>query len=96
MNDTNSEVWPAGCSMMCLVDGNFKNLPPGDVVDKLIGEWKTANVSGVTDKNGIFEERVFLGEYSLTYSYPPLIPQPVTKMFNVTSRNAPLQILIPL
>ncbi|KAL0365173.1 UNVERIFIED_CONTAM: Endo-1,4-beta-xylanase 5-like [Sesamum angustifolium] len=70
LTDKNYDVLPKGCAVMCLIDSNFKNLPAGDVVDKLINEWKTSNVTGVTDGDGVFEHRVFLGEYSVTYSHP--------------------------
>lgn len=30
--------------MMCLTDNQFKNLPAGDVVDKLINEWRTKSL----------------------------------------------------
>ncbi|KAK4401856.1 2-carboxy-1,4-naphthoquinone phytyltransferase, chloroplastic [Sesamum angolense] len=78
LTDKNYEVLPKGCAEMCLIDNNFKNLPAGDVVDKLINEWKTTNVTGVTDGDGVFEHKVFLGDYSVTYSHP-LIPRPVKK-----------------
>ncbi|KAK7852921.1 hypothetical protein CFP56_037427 [Quercus suber] len=31
---------PNGCYQMCLTDNNFQNLAAGDVVDKLLKEWK--------------------------------------------------------
>lgn len=65
-------VWsgwkPTGCSNMCLFDNNFKNLPAGDVVDKLIEEWKTKTVTGETDVDGVYEDHIFHGEYSVTVS----------------------------
>ncbi|KAL0422405.1 UNVERIFIED_CONTAM: Endo-1,4-beta-xylanase 4 [Sesamum latifolium] len=76
-------------------DNNFKNLPAGDVVDKLINEWKTTNVTGVTDGDGVFEHKVFLGDYSVTYSHP-LIPRPVTKIFSVRKEKGPLELRLPL
>ncbi|CAL5329584.1 endo-1,4-beta-xylanase 5-like [Camellia sinensis] len=67
-------VWsgwkPTGCSNMCLTDNNFTNLPAGDVVDKLIQEWKTKNLKGETDENGVYEHQVFLGEYNVTVLDP--------------------------
>lgn len=65
-------VWsgwkPTGCSNMCLTDNNFKNLPTGDVVDKLIAEWKTQALVGKTSVDGIYEDEIFLGEYIVTIS----------------------------
>lgn len=62
-------VWsgwkPTGCSNMCLTDNSFKNLPAGDVVDKLINEWKT-NVMGETGDDGVYENQIFHGEYTVT------------------------------
>ncbi|KAI3445757.1 hypothetical protein Pfo_002422 [Paulownia fortunei] len=95
LTDKNYDVLPKGCAEMCLTDNNFKNLPAGDVVDKLIKEWKTTNVTGVTDKDGVFKQKVFLGEYSLTYSHP-LIPRPVTKLFNVTNEKGPLELWVSI
>ncbi|GMN48706.1 hypothetical protein TIFTF001_017874 [Ficus carica] len=37
---------PNGCYRMCLTDNNFQNLPAGDVVDKLLKEWKTEEFRG--------------------------------------------------
>ncbi|XP_011088132.1 uncharacterized protein LOC105169441 [Sesamum indicum] len=93
LTDKNYDVLPKGCAEMCLIDSNFKNLPTGDIVDKLINEWKTSNVSGVTDGDGVFEHKVFLGEYSVTYSHP-LIPRPVEKIFNVTNGEGPFELWV--
>ncbi|KAJ7959703.1 putative Endo-1,4-beta-xylanase [Quillaja saponaria] len=41
-----------GCWRMCLTDSNFKNLPTGDVVDKLLQEWGLRRIEGTTDTNG--------------------------------------------
>lgn len=58
--------WHAeGCDRMCLTDNNFKNLPTGNVVDKLIGEWRSEAVVGRTDKDGMFEARLFHGEHEI-------------------------------
>ncbi|EHA8591782.1 endo-1,4-beta-xylanase 5-like [Cocos nucifera] len=58
-----------GCQIMCLTDNNFKNLPTGDVVDKLIAEW-SGNVVGKTDADGFFEAQLFHGEYEMSISDP--------------------------
>ncbi|KAL0335090.1 UNVERIFIED_CONTAM: Endo-1,4-beta-xylanase 4 [Sesamum radiatum] len=95
LTDKNYDALPKGCAEMCLIDNNFKNLPAGDVVDKLINEWKTTNVTGVTDGDGVFEHKVFLGDYSVTYSHP-LIPRPVNKIFSVRKEKGPLELWLPL
>ncbi|KAI8532657.1 hypothetical protein RHMOL_Rhmol11G0230600 [Rhododendron molle] len=63
---------PQGCYTMCLTDNNFRNLPTGDVVDKLIREWGTfpEGFSGVTDSKGRFEARLFHGDYKVTVTHP--------------------------
>ncbi|KAL8061923.1 hypothetical protein ABFX02_02G114200 [Erythranthe guttata] len=93
LSDKNYDVLPEGCSMMCLTDINFKNLPTGDALDKLVKEWKTINVTGFTDNEGVFEHEVFLGDYSLTYSHPS-IPRTVKTVFNVTGGREPLDVRV--
>ncbi|XP_028548826.1 endo-1,4-beta-xylanase 5-like [Dendrobium catenatum] len=56
---------PQGCNRMCLTDNNFRNLPTGDVVDKLIKGWRSDTVVGTTDSNGIFEAQLFHGEHEV-------------------------------
>ncbi|XP_064947478.1 endo-1,4-beta-xylanase 5-like [Musa acuminata AAA Group] len=75
-------VWnPKGCfSRMCLTDChgqtsqqddvNFKNLPTGDVVDKLISEWRTHYVAATTDADGLHRAELFHGEYKITVNHP--------------------------
>ncbi|OIT27796.1 hypothetical protein A4A49_20291 [Nicotiana attenuata] len=60
---------PKGCYRMCLTDNNFKNLPTGDVVDKIIKEWNHHDFSGSTDENGFFEASLFHGEYEVEISH---------------------------
>ncbi|KAK2994247.1 hypothetical protein RJ640_029176 [Escallonia rubra] len=60
---------PYGCYEMCLTDNNLRNLPAGDVVDKLLKEWQTGVVGGQTDDHGSFSFDGFLGEYIVTASY---------------------------
>ncbi|KAI8532651.1 hypothetical protein RHMOL_Rhmol11G0230000 [Rhododendron molle] len=55
---------------MCLTDNNFKNLPTGDVVDKLIREWSHhSGFSGTTDSKGRFKTRLFHGDYKVTVTH---------------------------
>nr|XP_043626758.1 endo-1,4-beta-xylanase 5-like [Erigeron canadensis] len=57
------------CYQMCLTDTNFKNLPAGDTVDKLLKEWQTGVVESKTDKHGAFSFYGFLGEYTVMASF---------------------------
>lgn len=61
---------PQGCYVMCLTDDKFRNLPTGDVVDKLIAEWKTHSLAGVADADGYYEAELFHGDYKVTVSHP--------------------------
>ncbi|KAL1215825.1 Endo-1,4-beta-xylanase 5 [Cardamine amara subsp. amara] len=63
---------PSGCYRMCLTDGNFKNLPTGDVVDKLLREWGglRSETTGVTDADGFCEASLFYGDYDINISHP--------------------------
>lgn len=63
---------PQGCYVMCLTDNNFNNLPQGDVVDRLIAEWRTAPQAGTTDAQGYFQAELAHGEYKVTVSHPSL------------------------
>ncbi|KAL4327286.1 hypothetical protein S245_042808 [Arachis hypogaea] len=60
---------PQGCYQMCLTDNDFRNLPSGDVVDKLLQEWQTGHAEGVTDEHGSYSIFGFLGEYRVTATY---------------------------
>ncbi|CAI9113564.1 OLC1v1014189C1 [Oldenlandia corymbosa var. corymbosa] len=64
---------PSGCYRMCLTDNNFKNLPTGNVVDKLLGEWKLLEgLTGTTDSNGYFETSLYHGNYQVRINFHPL------------------------
>jgi GH35 family endo-1,4-beta-xylanase len=53
-----------------LIDRNGKPTPAYDVLDTLINhEWKT-RLAGITDKDGLYEFRGFLGDYELTVTGP--------------------------
>ncbi|KAJ7967579.1 endo-1,4-beta-xylanase-like [Quillaja saponaria] len=79
---------PQGCYRMCLTDNNFKNLPTGDVVDKLLHEWglKTL-VSGTTDVNGHFEASLFHGDYEVKITHPTLVNPTSAQRFEVPPTN---------
>ncbi|VVA97298.1 unnamed protein product [Arabis nemorensis] len=63
---------PSGCFVMCLTDGTFKNLPTGEVVDKLLREWGGlgGKTTGLSDADGFFEVSLFHGDYGLNISRP--------------------------
>ncbi|RLN40202.1 endo-1,4-beta-xylanase A-like [Panicum miliaceum] len=82
-------AWHAkGCYVMCLTDNNFKNLPVGDLVDKLIAEWKTHRASATTDDDGAVELDLPLGEYKFTVTHPSLKGPAVHTMTVDTSSSA--------
>lgn len=60
---------PYGCYQMCLTDNDMKNLPSGDMVDKLLQEWQTGHVEGVTEEHGSYSFYGFLGEYRVSVEY---------------------------
>ncbi|XP_068657361.1 endo-1,4-beta-xylanase 5-like [Aristolochia californica] len=61
---------PGGCYKMCLTDNNFRNLPTGDVVDKLLREWGALRLQGTTDSDGYFEAVLPHGDYQVTIFDP--------------------------
>ncbi|KAJ4964813.1 hypothetical protein NE237_016662 [Protea cynaroides] len=60
---------PNGCYQMCLTDNDLQNLPAGDVVDKLLTEWETGELTGQTDEHGSYSFYGFLGEYKVNARY---------------------------
>ncbi|XP_072954781.1 endo-1,4-beta-xylanase 5-like [Typha angustifolia] len=66
-------LWTAlhqkGCYEMCLTDWNLRNLLTGDAVDRLLQEWQTKQVNGVTDEHGSYSFVGYLGEYKISASY---------------------------
>ncbi|CAF2031831.1 unnamed protein product [Brassica oleracea] len=81
---------PSGCYKMCLTDGNFRNLPAGDVVDKLLREWGGLRVqtTGLTDSDGFFEASLFHGDYDINIAHP-LINSTASHSFTLTSDDSP-------
>ncbi|CAN6987801.1 unnamed protein product [Brassica oleracea var. botrytis] len=77
---------PKGCFRMCLTDGNFRNLPTGDVVDKLLREWGglRGKTTGLTDADGYFEASLFHGDYDLSIAHP-LTNSTASHSFKLTS-----------
>uniref|UniRef100_A0ACD5VMQ9 Uncharacterized protein n=1 Tax=Avena sativa TaxID=4498 RepID=A0ACD5VMQ9_AVESA len=69
-------MWAAwhkyGCWVMCLTDKDFNNLPAGNIVDKLIAEWKTHPEAATTDANGAAHLELVHGNFTLTLTHPSL------------------------
>ncbi|KAL4579984.1 hypothetical protein LXL04_016156 [Taraxacum kok-saghyz] len=59
---------PEGCYRMCLTDNNFRNLPTGEVVDKIIKEFFSTVVMGTTDGNGFYETSLIHGDYEAIFT----------------------------
>ncbi|ESQ53760.1 hypothetical protein EUTSA_v10027468mg, partial [Eutrema salsugineum] len=80
---------PTGCYRMCLTDGNFRNLPTGDVVDKLLREWGglRGQTTGLTDADGFFEASLFHGDYDLNIAHP-LANSSASHSFKLTSEDS--------
>ncbi|KAG8650629.1 hypothetical protein MANES_07G058900v8 [Manihot esculenta] len=77
---------PQGCYAMCLTDNNFKNLPTGDVVDKLLaGRFATKSVVGRTDGNGFFEASLIHGDYSVKIHHSSAENSSLVQSLNVVS-----------
>ncbi|OWM79162.1 endo-1,4-beta-xylanase 5-like [Punica granatum] len=74
---------PQGCYRMCLTDNNFKNLPTGNVVDKLLKEWGAAPLSGTTDSEGFVEASLFRGKYQVKINHPGIENLSRTESFEV-------------
>lgn len=60
----------AGFNATTLVDKDFKNTPSGDVVDKLLDEWRTKPTETKADGEGYFEMSLFHGDYNITIRNP--------------------------
>ncbi|KAA8536280.1 hypothetical protein F0562_028758 [Nyssa sinensis] len=84
---------PEGCYQMCLTDNNFRNLPTGDVVDKLMREWKQDGSIGTTDTEGIFETSLFHGDYELTITHSGVTNSSSAQSLKVASRDKSQQTL---
>lgn len=54
---------------MCLTDNDFQNLPVGDVVDKLLSEWRSGELTGSTNELGSYSFYGFLGEYKISVEH---------------------------
>ncbi|KAJ9175133.1 hypothetical protein P3X46_013715 [Hevea brasiliensis] len=77
---------PQGCYRMCLTDNNFKNLPTGDVVDKLLARRiAVKSLAGRTDGNGFFEASLSHGVYSVKIHHPSAKKFSLVQKLNVVS-----------
>jgi len=75
---------PQGCWVMCLTDDNFKNLPTGDVVDKLLGEWGLNKLTtGKIDGHGLYETSLFHGDYEVKIVHPEVKNSSLAQRINV-------------
>ncbi|CAN4107807.1 unnamed protein product [Withania somnifera] len=63
---------PTGCFRMCLTDNNFKNLPTGDVVDKIRATMAHEGLVGTTNDEGYFEAALFHGDYKAVVTHPSM------------------------
>jgi len=60
----------AGFNSTILADEDFQNTPAGDVVDKLIDEWKFQTKEIKADGKGSVEIPLFHGDYNITVKDP--------------------------
>lgn len=60
----------AGFNVTTLADKDFKSTPLGDVVDKLIAEWKSSAAEIKTDGNGLVDVSLFHGDYDVIAKHP--------------------------
>ncbi|KAJ0759506.1 putative endo-1,4-beta-xylanase [Helianthus annuus] len=59
-----------GCDVMCMTNEKLENTPVGDLIDRLMEEWKTGNIEVVSDSKGISRVSVFNGRYEVTVVDP--------------------------
>ncbi|KAH7518116.1 hypothetical protein FEM48_Zijuj09G0136400 [Ziziphus jujuba var. spinosa] len=71
---------------MCLTDNNFKNLPTGDVVDKLLREWGLEEINGKIDGHGFYKTSLFHGDYQVKVSHPTLNNSFLSQSLSVASQ----------
>ncbi|XP_054793474.1 endo-1,4-beta-xylanase 5-like [Prosopis cineraria] len=74
---------PEGCYRMCLTDNNFKNLPTGDVVDKILKEMGSNRLRGQTDASGLYEAYLFHGDYEVEITHSSLPNSTIAHHFSV-------------
>lgn len=84
----------ANCTGLCLTDDNFKNTRAGDVVDKLMAEWKTPELNGKTNSKGLYKYYGFLGDYTVTL-YDPYSLKQIIREIKITNKDQN-PVLIPI
>ncbi|XP_016440115.2 endo-1,4-beta-xylanase 5-like [Nicotiana tabacum] len=84
----------ANCTGLCLTDDNFKNTRAGDVVDKLMAEWRTPELNGKTNSKGLYKYYGFLGDYIVTL-YDPYSLKQIIREIKITNKD-PNPVLIPI
>ncbi|KAK6945983.1 hypothetical protein RJ641_013527 [Dillenia turbinata] len=69
-----------------------RNLPTGNVVDKLLGEWSQQGrvVEATTDANGFLEMSLFHGDYEATIQHPNM-NHSLVQRFDVMPSETSLQ-----
>ncbi|KAL5855316.1 hypothetical protein ACOSQ4_005118 [Xanthoceras sorbifolium] len=60
----------AGFNVMPLADKDFNSTAAGDVVDKLLHEWKSGALETAAGSNGFSEISLFYGDYNITIKHP--------------------------
>ncbi|XP_039173977.1 endo-1,4-beta-xylanase 5-like isoform X2 [Eucalyptus grandis] len=73
----------AGFNSTALTDMNFNNTLAGDVVDKLIQEWRSEDLEARADEEGFFSTTLLHGEYEITIT-DPISNSSSTSRFEVT------------
>ena len=61
-----------GCDVMCMTNEKLENTPVGDLIDRLMKEWRTGDVEIVADSNGRADVSVFNGDYEVTVIDPAI------------------------
>ena len=59
-----------GCDVMCMTNEKLENTPVGDLIDRLMKEWRTGDVEIVADSNGRADVSVFNGDYEVNVVDP--------------------------
>ena len=81
---------------MPLADINFNNTPAGDVVDKLLDEWKPSQALEFTaDDKGFVDVLLFHGDYNVTVQHTEANSS-TTLGFRVTKDTPQATIDIPI
>lgn len=90
--------WKPGinCTSLCLMDDNFNNTTAGDVVDKLMAEWRTPDLNGKSNSGGLYKYYGFLGDYTVMLFDPHSLNKVTTKIKITNKDPNPIQIPISI